>query len=121
MNYNWKIFFHSGIVSLIFPESMISLDSVSSLAKYITVVDETRLTGWVKPGEIWQLNFWIWTLQAEENYVRIQYSMKIWTPLRSFYSEMFLFSCVFAHSYFGSAYHFLVFPILMLYGIAFRI
>ena len=27
-----------------------------------TVVDATRLTGSVKPGEIWQLNIWIWIL-----------------------------------------------------------
>ena len=26
------------------------------------VVDAARLTGWAKPGEIWQLNIWIWVL-----------------------------------------------------------
>ena len=31
-------------------------------------------------------------MQVEENYVRIQYSMIVWTPLRSFYSERILFS-----------------------------
>ena len=81
----------------------------------------TRLTGWVKPGEILQLNFWIWILQAKENYFRIQYSMKIWRLLRSFYLERFLFFCVFAHSHFASVYHFLAFPILIFYGIVFRI
>ena len=52
---------------------------------WLPVMDAAQLTGWVKPGEIWQLNFWIWILQAEGNYVRIQHSIKIWTPLRSFY------------------------------------
>ena len=65
-----------------------------------------RLTGWAKLGEIWQLNFWIWILQAKENYVRIQHSMKVWTPLRLFCSERFLFSCGFAHSLFFA--HFLL-------------
>ena len=46
--------------------------------------------------------FWIWILQTEKNYVRIQCFMKIWTPLRSFYSERILFSHVFAHSHFAS-------------------
>ena len=31
------------------------------------VVDATRLTGSVKPGEIWQLNIWIWILQLHQN------------------------------------------------------
>ena len=95
---------------------------INGLYKRIkSVVDVARLTGWVKPGEIWQLNFWIWILQAKENYFRIQCSMKIWTLLRSFYPERFLFSRVFAHSNFPSAYHFLAFLILIFYGIAFRI
>ena len=42
-------------------------------------------------------------LQAEENYVRIQYSMKKLTPLLSSYAKRFLFLCVLAHSYFASA------------------
>ena len=32
-----------------------------------TVVDATRLTGSVKPGDIWQLNIWIWILQLHQN------------------------------------------------------
>ena len=28
---------------------------------FITV-DTARLTGWVKPGENWQINIWIWIL-----------------------------------------------------------
>ena len=84
-------------------------------------MDAAQLTGWVKPGEIWQLNFWIWILQAKENYFRIQYSMKIWTLLSSFYPERFLFSRIFAHSHFASTYHFLAFLILIFYGIAFWI
>ena len=53
------------------------------------MVDAARLTGCVKPGEIWQLNFWIWILQAEENYVRIQYPIQylIW---KGFYFLAFL-------------------------------
>ena len=31
------------------------------------VVDVTWLTGWVKPGEIWQLNIWIWILEPHQN------------------------------------------------------
>ena len=87
----------------------------------LSVVYAARLTGWVKLREIWQLNFWSWILQAEENNVRIQYSIKMWTPLRSFYSERFVFSHVFAHSRFANAYHFSAFPILIFCGIAFRI
>ena len=92
---------------------------LSSNDDKISVVDAARLTGWVKPGEIWQLNFWIWIFQAKENYFRIHYSMKIWTLLRSFYSERFLFSRVFAHSHFASTHHFLDFPILIFYQMAF--
>ena len=88
---------------------------------YLSVVDAAQLTGWVKPGEIWQLNFWIWILQAEENYLRIQYSMKTWTTFCSFYLGRFLCSLVFAHSRFISAYYFLAFLILIFYGIGFRI
>ena len=29
-------------------------------------MDAALLTGWVKLGEIWQLNLWIWILQAKE-------------------------------------------------------
>ena len=43
LNYNWKLFFHSGIASLIFPESMISVNSVSSLAKHIHIVHTNRI------------------------------------------------------------------------------
>ena len=64
------------------------------------------------------LNF---NLQAEENYVRIQYSLKKLIPLRSFSAERFLFSCVSAHSCFASAHHFLAFPIFIFYRILFRI
>ena len=53
------------------------------------MVDAAQLTDLVKPREIWKSNLWIWILQAEENYVRIQwYSSKKWTRLRS---ETFLF------------------------------
>ena len=92
---------------------------LSSNDDKISVVDTARLTGWVKPGEIWQLNFWIWIFQAKENYFRIHYSMKIWTLLRSFYSERFLSSRGFAHSHFASTHHFLAFPILIFYRMAF--
>ena len=96
--------------------------TVKSLVHSIwTGVDAARLTGWVKPGENWQLNVWIWILQAKENYFGIQYSMKIWTVLRSFYLERLLFFRVFAHSHFTSTYHVLAFPILIFCGIAFRI
>ena len=33
----------------------------------LLVVDAVLLTVWVKPGEIIQLNFWIWILQAQQN------------------------------------------------------
>ena len=65
-----------------FPAAAINYVYSSQWSK--TLVDAARLTGWVKPGEMWQLNFWIWTFEVEENYLRIQYSMKIWTPLRFF-------------------------------------
>ena len=32
-----------------------------------SMVDATRLTGWIKPGEIWQLNIWTWILQPNQN------------------------------------------------------
>ena len=41
-----------------------------------SVVDAGRLTDFVKPREIWKFNFLIWILQAEQNYVRIHYSIK---------------------------------------------
>ena len=44
-----------------------------SLCHWVAEVDTDRLTGWIRRGEIWQLNFWIWILQAEWNYVRIQF------------------------------------------------
>ena len=59
--------------------------------------------------KIWQMNLWIWILQIEENYVRIQYSIKIWTLSHSFYSQRYLFSRAFAHSRFASAYRLLPF------------
>ena len=37
------------------------------------MVDAARLTVWVKSVEIWQLNFWIWILQTEENYVKVHF------------------------------------------------
>ena len=77
-----------------------------------SVVNAAQLTGSVKPGKNWQLNFWIWILQAEENHVRIQYSIKIWTLFRSFY----FFSRIFTHSHFANAYDFLAFPILIFTG-----
>ena len=32
------------------------------LIAFNEVVNTAQLTGWVKPGEIWQLNIWIWML-----------------------------------------------------------
>ena len=29
----------------------------------LSVTDAARLTGWAKPGEIWQFNIWIWIFQ----------------------------------------------------------
>ena len=46
--------------------------------------DAARLTGWVKQEKFDNSISVIWILQVEENYVSIQYSMKIWTPLPSF-------------------------------------
>ena len=45
--------------------------------------DVTRLTGWVKPGEIWQLNIWICT-HTKINTVAFY----------SFYAEKVFISCV---------------------------
>ena len=55
------------------------------------MVDVVWLTGLVKQGEIWQLNFWIWILQAEGNYVKIKYSIKKLTSLRYFMWNNFYF------------------------------
>ena len=86
---------------------------------FSTVNYAARLIGCVKPGEIWQLTFWIWILQVEENYVRIQYSMKkVHTVAFILCGKVFIFLHI-AHSRFASAYHFLAFPKLILYRIAF--
>ena len=56
----------------------------SSIIRRPPVVDATRLTGWVKPGEIWQ---WISEFEFCNH-------TKILTPLHPFYAEKIFISCV---------------------------
>lgn len=90
----------------------------------ISVVNAAWLTGLVKPWEIWALNFWLWILQAEKKLCKNLVIHKKFTPLHSVYAGRFLSSFyphVKAHSCFASTYHFLAFPILIFYMIAFHI